>query len=60
MGVMKKTILTVAGTLLAGWIALNGWYYLQVLRWVDQIRINDALKQAAQAQKAPPPAPTVP
>ncbi len=45
------------GTLLAGAILsallYEGYYYLQVLRWVDAIRINQAIQQAAQ-QQAPP------
>ncbi len=49
---LKTIIATLVGALLTA-VLYEGYYYLQVLRWVDAIRINQAIQQAAQ-QQAPP------
>ncbi len=41
----------------------EGWYYYEVLRWVDNIRIAQAIQQAqqqAQKQAQPTPQPSQP
>ncbi len=43
-----KTIATLlAGALLSAAL-YQGWYYWQVLRWVDNIRIQQAIEQAVK------------
>lgn len=50
----RYAIQTVAAAILAI-LLYNGWYYWQVLKWVDGVRIQQALQQVAaqQTPKAP-------
>lgn len=59
---MIKKFLTLdrfVSVLIGGLLVFIGYevyYYLQVLRWVDNIRLSEMLKQAAMAvQQAPKP-----
>jgi hypothetical protein len=55
-----KTIVTFMLGVVLSWCLYEGWYYWQVLRWVDNIRITQAIQQAAaqgQQHQSPPPEP---
>lgn len=54
---LKRDIVVFALALGSFCILYEGYYYLQVLRWVDAIRIQSAI---AEASKHAPPTPTQP